>query len=309
MELGSPSANYSDKTASPQANFDSTLAGENSMPFAQVTPSETLGEHKDVSILFSDISGYSNLAGSIEYEEMSSLLNKYFEAMGDAVFKYKQTLKQQINSACIGNRILVVFGSPQPLDDHAWCAVQTALDMNQYLAEFNAGREAANKPIVKIGIGINTDKVFSNNLVANRGMDFMAIGAGVHLGYRLEGVCKQYGCNIVISENTYQRCTERVWVRELDSIRVQGNNRAVAVYELLGLRSQSISEQKQKVLDHYYKGREYYLKRKFAIAMGEFATVMEIDSSDKAAAIQLKRCQHWIKSPPPEDWDGAWTLS
>lgn len=279
------------------------------MPFAQGTPSEMLGEHKDVSILFSDISGYSNLAGSMESEEMSTLLNKYFATMGEAVFKYKQTLKQQINSACIGNRIIVVFGSPQSLADHAWCAVQTALEMSQNLAEFNAAREAINKPVIKIGIGINSDTVFSSNLVANRGMDFMAIGAGVHLGYRLEGVCKQYGCNIVISENTYKHCGERVWVRELDSIRVQGNNRAVAVYELLGLRSQSISEQKQQVLDHYDKGRQHYLNRKFAIAMGEFATVMEIDSNDKAAAIQLKRCQHWIKSPPPDDWDGSWTLS
>ncbi|HEY9811445.1 MAG TPA: adenylate/guanylate cyclase domain-containing protein, partial [Halomicronema sp.] len=205
-------------------------------------------------------------------------------------------------------RIIVVFGSPLPLEDHAWLAMQTANEMSERVGEYKTKLLSTNKPAIKIGIGIHSESVLSRNLSATKGMDFMAIGADVHVGYRLEGICKQYGCNIVISQKTYQLCQEKIRVRELDFIRLPGESRPVTIYEYLGLDGDSISEQKQEALKHYQKGREHYLNRKFALAMGEFAKVMELETNDKAAAIQLKRCQHWLKTPPPEDkeWDGCW---
>lgn len=292
MELDSQSANLSGRAQ---------LAGE--------SPSDTLRERKDVSILSSDIGGYMTLTEKMDAASVASMLNEYFESMAEALFQSKQGHDENIQSACIGNRIVAVFGSPQPLDDHAWTALQTAREMYAQLAHYNARREAANQPGIRIGIGINSDSVFSGNIGTNKGMDFMAIGAGVNMSYRLEGVCKLYGCKIVISENTYKSCAERIWVRELDKIRLQGTNGPLTIYEFLGHRCDPISEQKQQVLDHYYKGREYYLNRKFALAIGEFATVREIDNNDRASTIQLKRCQHWLKTPPPEDWDGSWLLT
>lgn len=266
-------------------------------------------ERKEVSILSSDIGGYMTLTEKMDADSVAAMLNEYFASMVEALFKSKQGREENIQSACIGNRIVAVFGSPKPLEDHAWIALQTACQMYEQLAILNARRENANQPEIRIGIGINSDSVFNSNISANKGMDFMAIGAAVNMSYRLEGVCKLYGCNIVISENTYKSCAERIWVRELDKIRIQGTNAPITIYEFLGLRSDAISEQKQRVLDHYYKGREYYLNRKFALAIGEFATVREIDSNDRASTIQLKRCQHWLKTPPPEDWDGSWLLT
>ncbi|BAY60616.1 adenylate/guanylate cyclase with GAF and PAS/PAC sensors [Calothrix brevissima NIES-22] len=263
------------------------------------------GDRKEVSILFSDIRGYTTLTENLEAEEVVSMLNEYFESMVEAVFKHKGTLDKYI-----GDAIMAVFGSPLPLEEHAWMAVQTALEMRHRLQEFNHRRYLTNKPRINIGIGINSDTVISGNIGSSKRMEFTAIGDGVNLGSRLESVSKQYGCDIIISDNTYRPCQNNIWARELDYIRVKGRNEPVAIYELISLRSDSISSQKLEVIERYQKGREYYLNRQFQQALSEFSQVLAIDSNDKAALLYLRRCQHWIQSPPSDaDWDeGVWTF-
>ena len=262
------------------------------------------GDRKEVSVLFSDIRSYTSLTETLGAEEVVELLNQYFESMVDAVFAHKGILDKYI-----GDAIMAVFGSPLPLDDHQWMSVQTAVEMRHRLTDFNAKRQSQNKKTIKIGIGINSDTVISGNIGCSKRMEFTAIGDGVNLGARLEGATKIYGTDIVISESTYRPCADRVWTRELDFIKVKGKNNPVAIYELVGLRSETVSDQKQQVIEHYEKARQHYLKRKFAFAIAEFATVLEIDSHDKAAALHVERCQHWLKNPPIDEWDGAWALT
>ncbi|HIK05847.1 MAG TPA: GAF domain-containing protein [Trichormus sp. M33_DOE_039] len=263
------------------------------------------GDRKEVSILFSDIRGYTTLTENLEAEEVVSMLNEYFESMVEAVFKHKGTLDKYI-----GDAIMAVFGSPLPLEEHAWMAVQTSIEMRHRLHEFNQRRYAANKPRINIGIGINSDTVISGNIGSSKRMEFTAIGDGVNLGSRLESVSKQYGCDIILSDNTFKPCQNNIWARELDYIRVKGRNEPVAIYELVGLRSDPISSEKLQVIDHYHKGREYYLQQEFTSARAEFAKVLAFDNHDKAAMLHLLRCQHWLQSPPTiSEWDeGVWTF-
>ncbi|MBD2021173.1 GAF domain-containing protein [Leptolyngbya sp. FACHB-36] len=263
------------------------------------------GDRKEVSVLFSDIRSYTTITESLTAEEVVDMLNKYFESMVDAVFQHKGTLDKYI-----GDAIMAVFGSPLPLQDHEWMAVQTAVDMRARLMEFNAERLRHNQDAIKIGIGINSDVVISGNIGSSKRMEFTAIGDGVNLGSRLESASKLYGTDIIISENTYEPCRDRVQARELDYIKVKGKNRPVAIYELVGLALDPIPEDKQRTIDLYQKGREFYLNRKFRFAMNEFATIVEeIDSHDKSALLHLERCQYWLQNPPPDEWDGSWTLT
>ncbi|MCM0594194.1 MAG: GAF domain-containing protein [Gloeotrichia echinulata DVL01] len=263
------------------------------------------GDRKEVSILFSDIRGYTTLTENLQAEEVVSMLNEYFESMVEAVFKHKGTLDKYI-----GDAIMAVFGSPLPLESHAWMAVQTSLEMRHRLDEFNRRRHADDKPKIKIGIGINSDTVISGNIGSSKRMEFTAIGDGVNLGSRLESVSKQYGCDIILSDNTYKPCQENIWARELDYIRVKGRNEPVAIYELVGLRSDPINSEKLTVIEHYDQGREYYLKRQFISAKTHFAKVLAADSNDKAAMLHVRRCEHWLQSPPSDaDWEeGVWTF-
>ncbi|MEO8893654.1 MAG: adenylate/guanylate cyclase domain-containing protein [Coleofasciculaceae cyanobacterium] len=262
------------------------------------------GDRKDVSILFSDIRGYTALTESLEAEEVVGMLNEYFESMVEAIFKHKGTLDKYI-----GDAIMAVFGSPLPLKDHAWRAVQTSLEMRYRLEDFNARRLSNNKVAIKIGIGINSDSVISGNIGSSKRMEFTAIGDGVNVGSRLESASKIYGCDIIISEHTYKPCAAQICVRELDKIRVKGKTQPISIYELIGLISDPLPEQKQQVIEHYQKGRELYLNRKFAVAIASFAQALEIDPNDKAADMHMARCQHWLKSAPPDNWDGSWTMT
>ncbi|MEE3718433.1 adenylate/guanylate cyclase domain-containing protein [Tumidithrix elongata RA019] len=294
------------------------------------------GDRKEVSVLFSDIRSYTSLTEKLAAEEVVQMLNEYFETMVEAVFNYKGTLDKYI-----GDAIMAVFGSPLPIHDHAWMAVQTAIDMRKRLIAFNARRlanlthasqaevEAAltdcdphrlanltnvswaeiDMAVIKIGIGINSDSVISGNIGSTRRMEFTAIGDGVNLGSRLEGASKQYGTDVIISESTYKLCGDRIHVRELDCIRVKGKNEPIGVYELIGLTSDPLEPTKEKIVDLYHNARKHYLSRKFALAMGEFAQVLELDHSNKAANLHLSRCQHFLQSAPPDDWDGVWTLT
>ncbi|NUN65422.1 GAF domain-containing protein [Pseudanabaena biceps] len=271
------------------------------------------GDRKEVSVLFSDIRSYTTITESYAAEDVVMMLNEYFETMVEAVFNYKGTLDKYI-----GDAIMAVFGSPLPIPDHAWMSVQTAIDMRHRLQEFNIKRIEKLKPqtakeldmaTIRIGIGINSDTVISGNIGSTRRMEFTAIGDGVNLGSRLEGASKQYGTDAVISESTYKLCGDRLWVRELDRIQVKGKNRPVSIYELIGLKSDPISDNQSQIIEHYQLGREHYLSRKFSKAVAAFAEVLELDSHNKAANIHITRCQHLLLNPPEDAWDGVWRLT
>ncbi len=262
------------------------------------------GDRKDVTVLFSDIRSYTTLTESLKAEEVVEMLNDYFEQMVDAVFEYKGTLDKYI-----GDAIMAVYGSPLPLDDHEWMAVQTAVEMRKRLMAFNEKRLGKSQPPIRIGIGINSDTVISGNIGSSKRMEFTAIGDGVNLGSRLEAASKQYGTDIVISENTYKPCAERIWARELDYVKVKGKDNPVKVYELVGLRSEPLTSEQEQIIELYGEGRDYYLNRDFPLAMASFGQVLKLNRNDKSASLHLERCQYWLKTPPADDWDGSWTMT
>ncbi len=217
------------------------------------------GKRKHVTVLFSDIRSYTSLTEKLQAEEVVTMLNEYFEEMVDTVLSYKGTLDKYI-----GDALMAVFGSPAPLEEHPWMAMQAAVEMRYRLAEFNEGRIAKGLMPISIGMGLHSDEVVSGNIGSSKRMELTSIGDGVNLASRLEGTSKQYGTDIVISENTYLLYADRVIVRELDFITVKGKKKPVRIYELVGIKvgnlARPVSEKQQQIIDHYHQGRDYYLK-------------------------------------------------
>jgi adenylate cyclase len=217
------------------------------------------GKRKNVSVLFSDIRSYTTLTEKLQAEEVVVMLNKYFEVMVDVVFEYGGTLDKYI-----GDALMAVFGSPAPLEDHAWCAMQTAVKMREKLAQFNQERMANEELPISIGMGVHSDEVVSGNIGSSKRMELTSIGDGVNLASRLEGASKQYGTDLIISDNTYRDYAPRLYVRELDFITVKGKSEPVIVYELVGIREgyspvgKPLTETQQQIIEHYNKGREHY---------------------------------------------------
>ena len=217
------------------------------------------GKRKHVSVLFSDIRSYTTLTEKLQPEEVVLMLNEYFEEMVDAVFQYGGTLDKYI-----GDALMAVFGSPAPLENCEWCAIQSSMSMRYRLEGFNQKRIDSGKLAIKIGIGVHSDSVVSGNIGSSKRMELTSIGDGVNLASRLEGTSKQYGVDLVISEQTYLPNADRVVVRELDFITVKGKTRPVKIYELVGIRegdlARPISEVQQQIIDFYHEGRRYYLQ-------------------------------------------------
>ncbi|MCC5606460.1 GAF domain-containing protein [Nostoc sp. CHAB 5834] len=263
-----------------------------------------VGERKEVTILFSDIRGYTTLTENLGAAEVVLLLNQYFETMVEAVFNHEGTLDK-----FIGDALMAVFGAPLPLtENHAWRAVQSALDMRQRLEEFNRRRIIQAQPQIHIGIGISSGDVVSGNIGSRKRMDYTVIGDGVNLSSRLEAVTKDYGCDIIISEFTYQLCSDRIWVRQLDKIRVKGKHQAVNIYELIGDRNTPLDANTQEFLFHYHTGRSAYLSRNFSQAIACFEAAKCIQPQDQAVDIHLERARNYQQAPPPQSWDGIWTM-
>ncbi|MEC4802778.1 MAG: GAF domain-containing protein [Jaaginema sp. PMC 1079.18] len=265
-----------------------------------------VGERKEVSILFSDIRGYTTMTENLEATEVVTLLNQYFETMVEAVFDHQGTLDK-----FIGDALMAVFGAPLPLqENHAWLSVLSALDMRRRLVEFNKNRLFESQPLIRIGIGVSSGEVVSGNIGSSKRMDYTAIGDGVNLSARLESLTKEYGCDIIISEFTRRLCgEERLRTRELDKTRVKGKTQAVSIYELIGLAGDRVDGELESFLELYHQGRAAYSQRHFQKALNHFFAAHDLFPQDRATLLHITRSQKYLSSPPPESWDGIYTMT
>lgn len=189
------------------------------------------GEKKTVTVLFSDIRGFTTLSERMTPEELVVHLNYYLQVMTDIVIKYDGTLDKYV-----GDEIMAFWGAPIPQQDHAFLACRAAIEMMAKLHEINTAWAQEKKEQIDIGIGINSGPMIVGNVGSSSRMDYTLIGDMVNLGARLEGTNKIYSTNIIISEYTYAGVKDRVISRELDLIRVKGKERPVTIYELIDVK-------------------------------------------------------------------------
>ncbi len=197
-------------------------------------PSKTKlgGDRKEITVLFSDIRGFTSFSEKHQPEEVVSLLNEYLGAMTEIVFQYEGTLDK-----FVGDAIMALWGAPVGQPDHAERACRCALAMITRLKELQAKWAAEGKYVIDIGIGINTgDMVVGNMGAEGKKMDYTVIGDNVNLGARLEGLTRQYNNHIIISEYTYAKVEHIVEVKELGTVTVKGKQLPVVVYDLIGVK-------------------------------------------------------------------------
>jgi adenylate cyclase len=189
------------------------------------------GDKKILTVLFSDIRGFTSISEVLTPEALVDHLNVYLQAMTDLVIKYNGTLDKYV-----GDEIMAFWGAPIPQDDHALLACKCALEMMEVLHKMNDKWRAEGKPPLDIGIGLNTGEMVVGNMGSASRMDYTLMGDQVNLGARIEGTNKVYGTNIIISEFNYEHVRDHVVVRELDLIRVKGKELPVKIFELIDVK-------------------------------------------------------------------------
>jgi class 3 adenylate cyclase len=190
----------------------------------------TSGQKKNVTVLFSDIRGFTTISESLTPHEVVEMLNDYLEIMTDIIIKYGGVVDK-----FVGDEVFAVFGAPFDHPMHPLAASATALDMVIELDAHNNSRMTQGKLPISIGIGINTGDVIAGAMGSSKRIDFTSIGDAVNLGARLEGTNKVYGTVAIMSEFTYLRVSDDVIVRELDLIRVKGKLEPVKIFEVVAL--------------------------------------------------------------------------
>jgi adenylate cyclase len=184
------------------------------------------GEDKQITVLFSDIRGFTTLSEKLTPQELVAHLNEYLSAMTDLIFKYEGTLDKYV-----GDEIMAFWNAPVEQENHAELACRTALEMMEVLKQLNEQWPEEKK--LNIGIGLNTGVMTVGNMGSKSRMDYTLMGDSVNLGARLEGTNKIYGTNIIISEFTYEQVKDRFVCRELDNIRVKGKQKPVKIFQVM----------------------------------------------------------------------------
>ncbi len=193
-------------------------------------PPELGGVDKELTVLFSDIRGFTTLSESMSAQELVNHLNVYLSAMTDIIMEYRGTLDKYV-----GDEIMCFWGAPLDEKEHALLSAQCALRQMEVLGQLNSQWPENRK--INIGIGLNSGIMTVGNMGSKGRMNYTLMGDNVNLGARLEGTNKEYKTNVIISENTYALIADQgPIVRELDNIRVKGKNKPVVIYELLDFK-------------------------------------------------------------------------
>jgi adenylate cyclase len=186
------------------------------------------GRRRTMSVLFSDVRGFTALSEKGEPEALVKQLNEYFSRMVDLVFAHRGTLDK-----FVGDMVMALFGAPLDDEEHADHAVQTALAMVRALGELNVKWEAEGRPALGIGIGVNSGEMIAGNIGAETVRSYTVIGDSVNLGARLESLNKDYRTQIIISEFTARRLKARYNLRPLGQVVVKGKSVPVEIFEVL----------------------------------------------------------------------------
>lgn len=261
----------------------------------------SVGEKREVAILFSDIRSFTNISERNKPEVIVSFLNRYFGIMVEIIKKHGGTIDK-----FIGDAIMALFGTPISYEDNAKRAVEAAYEMRDALPNVPLDDLVMPEGMkFNIGIGIHYGDVIVGSIGSKDKTDYSVIGDNVNLASRLEGLTKTYGIQLLVSDTVKNSCEGSGFVfRHLDNVKVKGKAIAVPIYAV----DRNQAEYPEPYRDAYKKGMELYAQAIFRLAKEYFEKALSFVPDDKASKLMISRCDELIANPP-ENWDGSFTFT
>ena len=264
------------------------------------------GERRDLSILFSDIEGFTTWSEKLEPEQLIQVMAGYFSGMTRIIHAHHGTVDKYI-----GDSIMAFWGAPAPLDDHAKQAALAALECVAFQQVFNRELVAAGLSGLNTRFGINTGEVLVGNVGYNERLNYTVMGDHVNLASRLESLNKLYATRIIISENTRLRLGDSFITRPVDSVVVKGKTEGIAIHELLATApdrfatadTNLVALSRQSVIAF-----ELYGKREWAKASEMYAKIVANFPQDVPSKLMHERCLKFMVEAPGPDWQGVIVL-
>jgi adenylate cyclase len=263
----------------------------------------------EITVMFSDIRGFTSIAEKLDPQELALFLNQYLSDMTRIVFSYHGTLDKYI-----GDAVMAFWGAPYEEQGHAARGCEAALEMMKCVQELQKEWEAQGKPSLEIGIGLNTGVASVGAMGSALRRGYTALGDAVNLSSRLEGLNKDYGTHIIVNETTYQAAKNDGFIfRELDFMRVKGKFEPVTIYQLLGRQTDFAANGSAETVrlqtEAFACARELYRNRQWKAALSAFQGFLETWPKDGPSRAYVERCQEYIVAEPPADWDGVFVMT
>jgi adenylate cyclase len=257
--------------------------------------------------MFSDVRGFTTISEKLDAQELAALLNEYLTEMTQIVFHHNGTLDKYI-----GDAVMAFWGAPFEEPGHATLACHTALEMMARLSEMQKKWKAEGRPVLDIGVGLSTGVASVGNMGSALRYGYTALGDTVNLSARLEGLNKEYGSHILLSEATYVMVEDPLLLfRELDLIRVKGKLQPVVLYELVAARGTPEGDAPglEERLELFAQGRACYRERRWQDAQIVFEKLLERSPDDGPARMYLNRCREYRVASPEQNWDGVYVMT
>ncbi|TAN59037.1 MAG: adenylate/guanylate cyclase domain-containing protein, partial [Magnetospirillum sp.] len=259
------------------------------------------GESREMTVLFSDVRGFTTISEGFTPQELTVLMNVFLSRMTNIIQAHRGTIDKYM-----GDAIMAFWGAPLDDPDHAKHAITAALEM---VKTMNGGlREefiARGWQPIKFGIGLNTGSMTVGNMGSDFRMAYTAMGDAVNLGSRIESLTKQYGVALMISEYT-QAAVPGLISRELDMVRVKGKDTPVRLFEPLGFDGDVDAETLARIA-HHHGAVQLFREQKWDGAAATFAMLAAEEPDRLIYKLYLDRIAHFRDEPPGPDWDGVYT--
>ncbi len=262
------------------------------------------GKSKRLTVFFSDIAGFTTISETFPADKLMTHLSEYFDELTGIIINENGTIDKYI-----GDAIMAFWGAPSADKLHALHACKTALFCQKRLTDLNRKWLFEKIPPLYTRIGLHTGDAIAGNLGSSERMNYTILGDTVNLAARLEGVNKQYGTNIIISQAVLKEVQELAIVRPLDIVSVKGKNEGVAIYELVALQGTDplllpTSEQLE-FCETFKKGFTLYLEQRWDEAIPIFQGMALRYPDDLPTQMYIERCKQYKEAPPGEGWDGV----
>ena len=259
------------------------------------------GESRELTVLFSDVRGFTTISEGLSPTELTDLMNQYLSPMTKVIHHHKGTIDKYM-----GDAIMAFWGAPVADKQHAEHAVQAALDMIADLKNLQAGFKARGWPPVLIGVGLSTGEMTVGNMGSSFRMAYTVMGDAVNLGARLEGLTRVYGVDIIVSEVTKNQAPTFVY-RELDRVRVKGKNLPVVIFEpICAIGHEDTSRDEELRL--YDQALAAYRQQDWGTAQTALVTLQALCPEHELYPMYAQRVDYLQQNPPGADWDGAFTF-
>ena len=260
------------------------------------------GETRDMTVLFSDVRGFTTISEGLSAKDLTALMNSYLTHMTEDIQSHRGTIDKYI-----GDAIMAFWGAPLKDDRHAYNAMMSALDMQAKVKAIGPEFKKNNWPPVEIGIGLNCGLMNVGDMGSSFRRAYTVMGDAVNLAARLESLTKEYGVGILVSEHIVKAVPEVVYC-EMDRVRVKGKLEPITIYEPIGKKG-ALSDVQLDEIEAFHKALGYFVKQKFDETAEILTRLKSANPNRKVYDLYEERIAYYRENPPGENWDGVYTFT